>query len=104
MAAPEEQRRRVAESAEIAAPAHRNRSYSGRSDRSRRDNFWFSDTESIRAVKCGDLLVEQDTDFYHVVARGSDGSRVLFEFHAHFTVNANGEMSADFDTTRMVCT
>jgi hypothetical protein len=23
---------------------------------------------------------------------------------AHFTVNANGEMSADFDTTRMVCT
>jgi hypothetical protein len=34
-------------------------------------NFWFSDTESIRAVKSGDLLVEQDTDFQHVVARGS---------------------------------
>jgi hypothetical protein len=67
-------------------------------------NFWFSDTESIRAVKSGDLLVEQDTDFNHVVARGSDGSRVLFDFHAHFTVNANGELSADFDTTRMVCT
>ena len=67
-------------------------------------NFWSSDTESIRAVKSGDLLVEQDTDFNHVVARGSDGSRVLFDFHAHFTVNANGEMSADFDTTRMVCT
>ena len=67
-------------------------------------NFWESDTESIRAVKGGDLLVEQDTDFNHVVARGSDGSRVLFDFHAHFTVNANGEMSADFETTRMVCT
>jgi hypothetical protein len=67
-------------------------------------NFWSSDTESIRAVKSGDLLVEQDTDFNHVVARGSDGSRVLFDFHAHFTVNANGEMSVDFDTTRMVCT
>ena len=66
-------------------------------------NLWFSDTESIRAVKSGDLLVEQDTDFQHVVARGSDGSRVLFDFHAHFTVNANGELSADFDTTRMVC-
>jgi hypothetical protein len=67
-------------------------------------NFWSSDTESIRAVKSGDLLVEQDTDFNHVVARGSDGSRVLFDFHAHFTVNANGEMSVEFDTTRMVCT
>ena len=66
-------------------------------------NFWFSDTESIRAVKNGDLLVEQDTDFNHVVARGSDGSRVLFDFHAHFTVNANGGMSVDFDRTRMVC-
>ena len=67
-------------------------------------NFWFSDTESIRAVNSGDLLVEQDTDFNHVVARGSDGSRVSFDFHAHFTVNANGGMSVDFDKTRMVCT
>jgi hypothetical protein len=67
-------------------------------------NFWFSDTESIRAVKSRDLLVEQDTDFNHVVARGSDGSKVHFDFHAHFSVNANGETSVDFDTTRMVCT
>jgi len=67
-------------------------------------NFWFSDTESIRSVNSGDLLAEQDTDFNHVVARGSDGSRVLFDFHAHFTVNANGEMSVGFDRTRMVCT
>ena len=67
-------------------------------------NFWFSDTESIRAVKSGDLLVEQDTDFNHVVARGSDGSRVFCDFHAHFTVNANGETSVEFSTTRMVCT
>jgi hypothetical protein len=67
-------------------------------------NFRSSDTESIRAVKSGELLVEQDTDFNHVVARGSDGSRVFFDFHAHFTVNANGEMSVDFETTRMVCT
>jgi hypothetical protein len=67
-------------------------------------NFWESDTESIRAVKGGDLLVEQDTDFNHVVARGSDGSRVLFDFHAHFTVNANGETTVQFDRTKMVCT
>ena len=61
-------------------------------------NFWESDTESIRAVKGGDLLVEQDTDFNHVVARGSDGSRVFFDFHAHFTVNANGETSVQIST------
>ena len=67
-------------------------------------NFWFSDTESIRAVKSGDVLVEQDTDFDHVVARGSDGSKVLSNFHAHFTVNANGEVSVAFDKFRMICT
>jgi hypothetical protein len=66
-------------------------------------NLWFSDRGSIRAVKSGDLLVEHAADFNHVVARGSDGSKVLFDFHAHFTVNANGEMSADFDTIRAVC-
>ena len=67
-------------------------------------NFWFSDTESIRAIRSGALLVEQDADFDHVVARGSDGSRVLFDFHAHFTVNANGELTAEFETERAVCT
>jgi hypothetical protein len=66
-------------------------------------NFWFSDTESIKAVKGGALLVEQDTDFDHVVARGSDDSRVLFDFHAHFTVNANGELTAEFAMERAVC-
>ena len=67
-------------------------------------NFWFSDTESIRAVKSGDVLVEQDTDFHHVVAHGSDGSRVLLQFHAHFTVNANGETTVQFETDKLVCT
>jgi hypothetical protein len=67
-------------------------------------NFWDSDTESIRAVKSGDLLVEQDTDRNHVVARGSDGSRAYFDFHAHFTVNANGETTVQFETDKLVCT
>jgi hypothetical protein len=66
-------------------------------------NFWDSDTESIRAVKSGDLLVEQDTDLNHVVARGSDGSRALLDFHAHFTVNANSETTVEFVTDRLVC-
>jgi hypothetical protein len=48
--------------------------------------------------------VEQDTDFDHLVARGSDGSKVLSSFHAHFTVNANGAVSVAFDKFRMVCT
>ena len=68
-----------------------------------RGNFWFSDTETIKAVKSGDLLVEQDTDLQHFVARGSDGSRVLAVFHAHFTVNANGETSVQFEIDKLVC-
>jgi hypothetical protein len=66
--------------------------------------FEISDSENIRAVKHGDVLVEVDTDMNRVVAHGSDGSKAFLGFHAHFTVNANGELSVDFDTTRMVCT
>ena len=67
-------------------------------------NFRDSDSENIRAVENGDLLVEVDTDLYKAVAHGSDGSRAFFKEHAHFTVNANGEMSVDLHTIRMVCT
>jgi hypothetical protein len=67
-------------------------------------NFRVSDSENIRAVKHGDLLVETDTDLNRVVARGSDGSRAFLKEHAHFTVNANGETSVELSTTRMVCT
>ena len=66
--------------------------------------FRTSDSENIRAVKAGGVLVETDTDMDRVVAHGSDGSLAFMKFHAHFTVNANGELSVDFDTTRMVCT
>ena len=66
-------------------------------------NFWNSDSESIRAVKQGDLLVETDTDHFRAVVHGSDGSRALVTFHAHFTVNANGETSVEFVTDGLVC-
>jgi hypothetical protein len=66
-------------------------------------NFRDSDSENIRAVKHGEGLVEVDTDLHKAVAHGSDGSRVFFKEHAHFTVNANGEMSVDLHTIRMVC-
>ncbi len=69
-----------------------------------RANFRISDSENIRAVKHGDVLVETDTDFFRVVAHGSDGSRVAVTFHAHFTVNANGETTVEFVTDRLVCT
>jgi hypothetical protein len=65
--------------------------------------FRFSDSENIRAVKNSDELVEVDTDHNRAVAHGSDGSRAYINEHAHFTVNANGELSVDLHTTRMVC-
>jgi hypothetical protein len=66
--------------------------------------FRFSDSENIRAVKHGDVLAEVDTDMNRAVAHGSDGSKAYFNEHAHFTVNANGEVSVQLHTTRMVCT
>ena len=67
-------------------------------------NFRTSDSENIRAVGQGDLLVETDTDLNRAVARGSDGSRAFVKEHAHFTVNANGETTVELSTTRMDCT
>jgi hypothetical protein len=67
-------------------------------------NFSDSDLENIRAVKHGDVLLETDTDLIRTVAHGSDGSRALVTFHAHFTVNANGETTVQLETDSMVCT
>jgi hypothetical protein len=66
-------------------------------------NYRVSDSENIRNVKRGEL-VEVDTDLDRFVARGSDGSRAFYKLHAHFTFNANGVLTADFDTERLVCT
>jgi hypothetical protein len=66
-------------------------------------NFWNSDLESIRAVRQGDVLVETDTDHFRAIAHGSDGSMALVTFHAHFTVNANGETTVEFVTDTLVC-
>ena len=66
--------------------------------------FRVSDSESIRAVKNGDVLVETDTDLERVVMHGSDGSRTFLKLHAHFTVNANGETTVQLETDKLVCT
>jgi hypothetical protein len=67
-------------------------------------NFRSSDSENIRAVRHGDVLVEVDTDLNRAVLHGSDGSRAFAKFHAHFTVNANGETTVQFETDKLVCT
>jgi hypothetical protein len=54
------------------------------------------DLETIRSVRSGDVLAEVDSDVGHYVAHGSDGSHVLQLFHAHFTINANGEVTTEF--------
>jgi hypothetical protein len=66
-------------------------------------NFRNSDSENIRAVKHGDVLVETDTDFFTVVAHGSDGSRAFVTFHAHFTVNAIGNTTVRLERDKLVC-
>jgi len=61
-----------------------------------------ADLESIRNVRDGTLL-ETDTDHNEVIAKGSDGSHVnLHELH-HFTINANGDVSIEFDRLRLDC-
>ena len=36
-------------------------------------------------------------------AKGSDGSHVTLYEHHHFTVNANGDVSIEFDKVRATC-
>jgi hypothetical protein len=66
--------------------------------------FRVSDSENIRAVRHGDVLVEVDTDLDRAVLHGSDGSKAFAKFHAHFTINANGETTVQLETDRLVCT
>jgi hypothetical protein len=66
-------------------------------------HFRTSDSETIRSVRHGDVIAETDTDHNKVVAKGSDGSRVRLQEHHHFTVNANGEVSIEFDKVKASC-
>jgi hypothetical protein len=67
-------------------------------------SFRSSDSENIRAVRRGDVLVEVDTDLNRAILHGSDGSRAFAKFHAHFTMSANGQTTVQSETDRMVCT
>jgi hypothetical protein len=66
-------------------------------------HFRSSDSENIRNVKQGDVLVETDTDHNKTILKGSDGSRIFLQEHAHFTFNANGEVTVEFEKVRESC-
>jgi hypothetical protein len=66
-------------------------------------HFRLSDSENIRDVKQGEVFVETDTDHNKVVARGSDGSKVTLQEHFHFTFNANGEVTVEFEKVTASC-
>jgi hypothetical protein len=58
--------------------------------------FYFKDLETIRSVKHGQVMAETDTDRGRFLVHGSDGSRAWLDFHQHLTMNANGEVTAEF--------
>jgi hypothetical protein len=66
-------------------------------------HFRASDSETIRSVNHGEVLAETDTDQSKAAAKGSDGSWATIYVHDHFTVNANGEVSIEFDHLRANC-
>lgn len=66
-------------------------------------HFWSSDSESIRSVKHGTSAVETDTDRNHVILWGSDGSKVSADEHHHFTFNADGDVTIEFDKVTLDC-
>jgi hypothetical protein len=67
-------------------------------------SFTTGDSENIRAVRHGDVLVEVDTDRDRAVLHGSDGSKAFAKFHAHFTINANGETTVRLVINKLICT
>ena len=70
-------------------------SYAGR--------FYSSNSHNFRGVRHGSVFVDKDTDINRFVARGSDGSHVMLQEHTQFTLNANGDVTVDFQKVRQAC-
>ena len=49
------------------------------------------------------MFVEVNTDHNMVVAKGSDGSKMRVREHFHFTINANGDVTIDFEKVTSSC-
>ena len=62
----------------------------------------FGHSDTFSNVERDELV--RHTYIGRVVLKGSDGSKAFLKEHEHFTFNANGVKTVDFDTTRMVCT
>jgi hypothetical protein len=69
-----------------------------------RGNFWDQDSDNVRVVKNGDMLVDKNTDLMRAISHGSDGSRVFIMTHSQITVNANGDTTVNFEVDKMICT
>jgi hypothetical protein len=54
-------------------------------------------------VKHGEVLAETETDQNNAAAKGSDGSWAIIYVHDHFTVNANGAVTVQFNHLRAIC-
>ena len=61
------------------------------------------DSDNVRAVRHGDVLVQKDTDLMRSIAHGSDGSLAFVMTHSQLTINANGETTVQFEVDKMVC-
>ena len=66
-------------------------------------HFRTSDLETIRRLRHGQVIAELDTDHNKVVANGSEGSRARLQEHAHFTINATGEVRVEFFKVKANC-
>lgn len=66
-------------------------------------NFSDLDSDNVRAVRHGDVLVQKDTDLMHSIAHGSDGSLAFVMTHAQLTINSKGETAVQFEVDKMVC-
>ena len=67
-----------------------------------RGNFRFGHSDTfINVERRGELIRHTYVDT--TVLKGSDGSKAFLKEHAHFTFNANGVKTVEFETTRMVC-
>ena len=67
-----------------------------------RGQFRFGHSDTYSSVERQELIRQTFIDRF--VAHGSDGSRAFGKVHTHFTFNANGVKTADFEMKRLVCT
>lgn len=68
-----------------------------------RGNFSDLDSDNVRAVRHGAVLVEKDTDIMRAISRGSDGSGAFIWTHTQLTINANGKTTVQFQIDKIVC-